>query len=60
MATIIGTSGWSYDHREPALYPPGLPAGNGSTRAKTRSMYFNNDGDANAVRNAGTLHRMLG
>ena len=23
-------------------------------------VYFNNDGDANAVRNAGTLHRMLG
>ena len=26
MATSIGTSGWSYDHWEPALYPPGLPA----------------------------------
>jgi uncharacterized protein YecE (DUF72 family) len=24
--TSIGTSGWSYDHWEPALYPPGLPA----------------------------------
>jgi uncharacterized protein YecE (DUF72 family) len=23
----IGTSGWSYDHWEPELYPPGLPAG---------------------------------
>ena len=22
----IGTSGWSYDHWEPVLYPPGLPA----------------------------------
>jgi uncharacterized protein YecE (DUF72 family) len=22
----IGTSGWSYDHWEPELYPPGLPA----------------------------------
>ena len=26
MATSIGTSGWSYDHWEPVLYPPGLPA----------------------------------
>jgi uncharacterized protein YecE (DUF72 family) len=26
MVTSIGTSGWSYDHWEPALYPPGLPA----------------------------------
>ena len=24
--TRIGTSGWSYDHWEPELYPPGLPA----------------------------------
>jgi uncharacterized protein YecE (DUF72 family) len=23
----IGTSGWSYDHWEPELYPPGLPPG---------------------------------
>jgi uncharacterized protein YecE (DUF72 family) len=23
----IGTSGWSYDHWHPELYPPGLPAG---------------------------------
>jgi uncharacterized protein YecE (DUF72 family) len=22
----IGTSGWSYAHWEPELYPPGLPA----------------------------------
>ena len=26
--TSIGTSGWSYDHWEPDLYPPGLPARN--------------------------------
>jgi uncharacterized protein YecE (DUF72 family) len=26
MVTSIGTSGWSYDHWEPELYPPGLPA----------------------------------
>ncbi len=26
MAIRIGTSGWSYDHWEPELYPPGLPA----------------------------------
>jgi uncharacterized protein YecE (DUF72 family) len=25
--TSVGTSGWSYDHWEPALYPPGLPPG---------------------------------
>jgi len=25
MATSIGTSGWSYDHWRPELYPPGLP-----------------------------------
>lgn len=25
MAVWIGTSGWSYDHWEPELYPPGLP-----------------------------------
>jgi uncharacterized protein YecE (DUF72 family) len=24
--TSIGTSGWSYDHWEPELYPPGLPS----------------------------------
>ena len=27
MAIRIGTSGWSYDHWHPELYPPGLPAG---------------------------------
>ncbi|HEX3713032.1 MAG TPA: DUF72 domain-containing protein [Trebonia sp.] len=26
MVTRIGTSGWSYDHWEPELYPAGLPA----------------------------------
>ena len=26
MAITIGTSGWSYDHWHPALYPDGLPA----------------------------------
>ena len=26
MVTSIGTCGWSYDHWEPELYPPGLPA----------------------------------
>ena len=26
MAIHIGTSGWSYDHWENVLYPPGLPA----------------------------------
>src|SRR5437879_5228001 len=26
MAIHIGTSGWSYDHWEGVLYPPGLPA----------------------------------
>jgi uncharacterized protein YecE (DUF72 family) len=26
MAILVGTSGWSYDHWEPELYPPGLPA----------------------------------
>lgn len=26
MVTSIGTAGWSYDHWEPELYPPGLPA----------------------------------
>jgi uncharacterized protein YecE (DUF72 family) len=26
MVTRIGTSGWSYDHWEGVLYPPGLPA----------------------------------
>src|SRR3984957_21278073 len=25
--TSIGTSGWSYDHWAPELYPPGLPPG---------------------------------
>jgi uncharacterized protein YecE (DUF72 family) len=24
---FVGTSGWSYDHWEPELYPPGLPPG---------------------------------
>jgi uncharacterized protein YecE (DUF72 family) len=28
LVTSIGTSGWSYDHWEPELYPPGLPARN--------------------------------
>jgi uncharacterized protein YecE (DUF72 family) len=28
MAAIyVGTSGWSYTHWEPELYPPGLPPG---------------------------------
>ncbi len=26
MTVLIGTSGWSYGHWEPELYPPGLPA----------------------------------
>src|SRR5437667_9531636 len=26
VAVWIGTSGWSYDHWHPELYPPGLPA----------------------------------
>ena len=26
MVVRIGTSGWSYDHWHPELYPPGLPA----------------------------------
>jgi hypothetical protein len=26
VLTGIGTPGWSYDHRESELYPPGLPA----------------------------------
>jgi uncharacterized protein YecE (DUF72 family) len=26
LTAWIGTSGWSYDHWEPELYPPGLPA----------------------------------
>ena len=26
MAAWAGTSGWSYDHWQPGLYPPGLPA----------------------------------
>jgi uncharacterized protein YecE (DUF72 family) len=25
MTVLVGTSGWSYDHWEPELYPPGLP-----------------------------------
>src|SRR5436853_243490 len=25
MAALIGTSGWSYDHWEGVLYPPGTP-----------------------------------
>ena len=25
----IGTSGWSYDHWTPQLYPPGLPLASG-------------------------------
>ncbi len=27
MVIRIGTCGWSYDHWQPELYPPGLPAG---------------------------------
>ena len=27
MIAWIGTSGWSYDHWQPELYPPGLPRG---------------------------------
>jgi uncharacterized protein YecE (DUF72 family) len=25
VTVLVGTSGWSYDHWEPELYPPGLP-----------------------------------
>lgn len=27
MTVHVGTSGWSYDHWDGVLYPPGLPAG---------------------------------
>jgi len=33
VTTFIGTSGWSYDHWEQVLYPPGLPS------AKRREVY---------------------
>ncbi len=47
MVTSIGTSGWSYDHWEPELYPPGLPqrdrlaryAGTFSTAEVNSSFY---------------------
>ena len=32
MAIGIGTSGWSYDHWHPELYPPGLPPGSRLSR----------------------------
>ena len=32
MTIRIGTSGWSYDHWHPELYPPGLPAGDRLSR----------------------------
>jgi uncharacterized protein YecE (DUF72 family) len=82
----IGTSGWSYDHWRPELYPPGLALRDRLARyaaafpaAELNSsfypdltwwadrirewdvagndvfVYFNNDGNANAVRNARTL-----
>ena len=122
MVTRIGTSGWSYDHWEPELYPAGLPARDRLARyaeafstAELNSsfyrwpgpasfrgwrqrvavefrhpswhceevfgllarhqaaycvtsggagqdvfVYFNNDGDANAVRNARTLRHLPG
>lgn len=52
MAAWIGTSGGSYDHWHPELYPPGLPG-------QDVFVYFNNDGEANAVRNARTLRTLL-
>ncbi len=36
MVTRIGTSGWSYDHWEPELYPPGLPRGDRLARYTAR------------------------
>ncbi len=43
MATWIGTSGWSYDHWGPELYPPGLPAGDrlGRYAAEFRTVELN-------------------
>jgi uncharacterized protein YecE (DUF72 family) len=32
MVLHIGTSGWSYSHWEPELYPPGLPPAGRLTR----------------------------
>jgi uncharacterized protein YecE (DUF72 family) len=96
----VGTSGWSYDHWHPELYPLGLAAGDRLARyaafaylrmhgpdhhhlyagsypeadlrwwsGRIREwdaaghdvfVYFNNDGDANAVRNARTLSALFG
>ncbi len=87
----IGTSGWSYDHWHPELYPPGLPLRDRLARYAAACptaeyagsypdadltwwadrirewdlaghdvfVYFNNDGNANAVRNARTLRALL-
>jgi uncharacterized protein YecE (DUF72 family) len=118
VAIRVGTSGWSYDHWHPELYPPGLAAARrlaryaaefrtaelnasfyrwpepspfGSWRRRLPDgfrlsvkaprglthggrlyapetwlrrigagyVYFNNDGDANAVRNARRLRALL-
>ena len=47
MTVRIGTSGWSYDHWEPELYPHGLPAGErlGRYAAVFRTGELNSDPD---------------
>ena len=47
MRCYIGTSGWHYDHWRGRFYPPEL------------YIYFNNDTEAFAVRNARTLRGYL-
>jgi len=61
MAVHVGTSGWEL----PALASravPGRAARGGAARTtagKNVFAYFNNDGNANAVRNARTLNSLL-
>ena len=54
--TSIGTSGWSYDHWEPVLYPPGLAPGARLDRYAERSPPWSSTAASIAGRGRGLRH----
>lgn len=61
MTVHIGTSGWSYGHRDGFLYPPATPPRDRLQNYVRRfSTVELNDGEGNGVRDADTLRSLLG
>jgi uncharacterized protein YecE (DUF72 family) len=58
VAAWIGTSGWSYDHWHPLRWWADR-IGEWNRAGQNVFVYFNNDENANAVRNALTLRALL-